>query len=59
MELSIRGYMDEPPGDVDETWPPAYDAERAGPMRAVLRNVLRSCLEAGRQLSATAARAPA
>ena len=59
MELSIRGYMDEPPGEPDETWPPDYEAQRAEPMRAVLRKVLGNCLEAGRQLSAEAARSPA
>lgn len=46
MELACRGYMDEPAGEpAPETWPTPYDPERAAPMRAVLVNVLKSCLE--------------
>lgn len=46
MELAIRGYLREPIGPVDETnWPPEYDEEFAGPMRATLRKVLEACLE--------------
>ena len=45
MELACRGYLDEPIGPVSEsTWPTPYDAARAEPMRAVLRDVLTACL---------------
>jgi formiminoglutamase len=44
MELACRGYMEEPAKISEKNWPPIYDASRAAPMRAVLRNVLESCL---------------
>jgi N-formylglutamate deformylase len=40
MELAIRGYADE-----DGAWPPAWDAPRAAPMQAGLRNILSTCLD--------------
>ncbi len=42
MELAIRGYMAEPARDVI---PPLFDPERAAPMRAVLGDVLASCID--------------
>lgn len=46
MELACRGYMDEPSGPpTPEDWPTPYVAERAGPMRATLINVLNACLD--------------
>jgi N-formylglutamate deformylase len=40
MELAIRGYADE-----DGPWPPLWDASRAAPMQARLRNILTTCLD--------------
>ncbi len=45
MELACRGYLREPPGPVDErNWPCAWDQALAGPMRAVLEQILAACL---------------
>ena len=45
MELACRGYMDEPAGTpTPDTWPAAYDAARAAPMRAALTDILKACL---------------
>jgi N-formylglutamate deformylase len=45
MELACRGYMDDPAGDVTTAnWPTPYDDVRAAPMRAVLADVLKSCI---------------
>jgi len=44
MELACRGYLREEPGPVSpDSWPPAYDAGHAAPMRAVLKRVLETC----------------
>ncbi len=40
MELAIRGYADEA-----GPWPPPWDAARAAPMQAKLRNILATCLD--------------
>jgi N-formylglutamate deformylase len=49
MELACRGYLEEPIGPVSESnWPAPYEAARAEPMRAVLREVLTSCLHFAR-----------
>jgi N-formylglutamate deformylase len=40
MELAIRGYADE-----SGPWPPVWDAARAAPMQAMLRNILMRCLD--------------
>jgi N-formylglutamate deformylase len=41
MELSNRGYMNEPIGPVGpENWPTQYDPEFAAPMRATLEKIL-------------------
>jgi formiminoglutamase len=46
MELACRGYLREPKGEVDEAnWPSPWDEAVAAPMRAVLQQVLRACLE--------------
>jgi formiminoglutamase len=50
MELSCRGYMDDPVDFVPEKWPPAYDPDFAAPMRAALTNVIEASFEAARQL---------
>jgi formiminoglutamase len=45
MELSMRGYLREPVGPVDESnWPPAYDPKFAAAMRGTLRRALEACL---------------
>ncbi len=46
MELACRGYMREPIGPVDASiWPVPYDPEFAAPMRAVLTDILKICLD--------------
>ena len=46
MELACRSYMDETPGPVSEAeWPTPYDPDYALPVRAVLINILQSCLD--------------
>lgn len=48
MELSCRGYMHERLGPVSESeWPTPYDPAYAAPIRAVLTNVLKTCLQFG------------
>ncbi len=50
MELAFRGYVDEPTGKITpETWPPGYDAARAGPLRSALESVIAACLDFARQ----------
>jgi N-formylglutamate deformylase len=45
MELSFRGYVDEPTGKIaPQNWPPEYDAARAANARAALESVLEACL---------------
>lgn len=45
MELACRGYLREPPGEVDvANWPCPWDETVAAPMRAVLQQVLTACL---------------
>jgi formiminoglutamase len=44
MELAMRGYLDEPAETTPHSWPTAFDPARAGAMRAVLREILQSCL---------------
>ncbi|MBA3811133.1 MAG: N-formylglutamate deformylase [Caulobacteraceae bacterium] len=52
MELACRGYMAEPDGPMTpENWPGPYDPARAAPMRAVLTEVLRACLNFAAALS--------
>lgn len=44
MELSCRGYMDDPPGAVTpDNWPAPYDPGRAAPLRAALTEILTAC----------------
>jgi formiminoglutamase len=45
MELACRGYLDEPPVPDSGNWPPPYDPDRAGPLRALLERVLRACVD--------------
>jgi N-formylglutamate deformylase len=45
MELACRGYMHEPHEPVSPSnWPPAYDAAKAAPLRAVLIAAIDACL---------------
>lgn len=44
MELACRGYLDEPPVPGTGNWPPPYDPQRAGQLRALLERVLRACI---------------
>jgi formiminoglutamase len=44
LELAMRGYMDEPDVPVPQDWPTLYEAERAAPMRMVLKRILETCL---------------
>lgn len=45
LELAMRAYLDEPASPSPENWPPDYDVARAGPLRAVLKRILETCLE--------------
>jgi formiminoglutamase len=52
MELACRGYLREPLGEVDVgNWPCVYDEGFAGPLRAVLQQVLTACIGFGRWLA--------
>jgi formiminoglutamase len=52
MELACRTYMDEPESALSEdNWPPRYDPARAAPVRTVLTNVLRACIDFAESLS--------
>jgi formiminoglutamase len=44
MELACRGYIDEPEAMTETNWPTPYDPDRAAPLRAVLLDILQSCL---------------
>jgi N-formylglutamate deformylase len=44
MELAMRGYMDEPGEPSETNWPPPYDPQRAGPLAAVLSDILKACI---------------
>jgi len=45
MELACRSYLPEPEGPPEPTtWPPAYDAAYAAPVRASLREILAACV---------------
>lgn len=49
MELACRGYMEDPAEPpTEETWPAPFHADRAEPLRAVLEDVLRACLQFAR-----------
>jgi formiminoglutamase len=49
MEIAIRAYLDEPVGAVaPANWPPAFDPDRAAPLRDTLRLILSACLEFAR-----------
>jgi formiminoglutamase len=45
MELACRGYLAEPKAFEPDTWPVAYDPERAAPIQAVLRPILQACID--------------
>jgi formiminoglutamase len=46
MELACRGYMREPPeAPTSEAWPTDYDESVAAPMRTVLVQILRMCID--------------
>lgn len=45
MELAMRGYLREQPGDVSEkNWPLPFDPTFAAPVRDVLRDILERCI---------------
>jgi N-formylglutamate deformylase len=45
MELACRGYLREPPGEVDASnWPCPWDEAAAAPMRVLLQQVLAACV---------------
>jgi formiminoglutamase len=45
LELAMRGYLDEPAGDLrEDNWPPAYDATRAAALIATLQRLVAQCL---------------
>jgi N-formylglutamate deformylase len=44
LELSCRGYMDEPDAPSPRNWPAPYSETRAAVMRAVLKDILGACL---------------
>jgi formiminoglutamase len=45
MELAMRGYLREQPGEISEaTWPPPFEPTYAAPIRNVLRDVLERCI---------------
>jgi formiminoglutamase len=49
MELACRGYLREPPGEVDQgNWPVPWDEGFAAPLAAVLSGVLGACLDFAR-----------
>jgi len=45
MELSCRGYMDEPAVINEHTWPTPYHPQRAAKIRDTLNKILNACLE--------------
>lgn len=46
MELACRSYMREPVGEVKEPdWPTPYDEAFARPMRDLLQQILRACMQ--------------
>lgn len=44
MELAIRGYLDEPPGPNETTWPPPYRAQRAAELTPILTEIVKACI---------------
>lgn len=48
MELSFRGFLDEPGELSPDSWPPRFDPARAADLQAVLRRVLAACLDFAR-----------
>jgi len=46
MELACRGYMDDPAEPpTEDTWPTPFRTDRAEPLRLVLEDVLKTCLD--------------
>lgn len=54
MELACRGYMHEPDTVDPSNWPSPWQPEYAAPLRAVLQQVLQSCLDFVRSPAASA-----
>ncbi len=44
LELSCRGYIDEPDVPMPDNWPTPYDAKRAAALRKALTDVIGACL---------------
>jgi len=45
LELSMRGYMVEPPVLTEQNWPSAYQRDRAAPLRALLQKLLQASID--------------
>jgi formiminoglutamase len=48
LELSCRGYMDEPEVPTPDNWPTPYGEARAAALRAVLKDIIGACLDFAR-----------
>jgi formiminoglutamase len=44
MELACRGYIDEPAALTPDSWPTPFQAPRAAPLQATLKDVLKACI---------------
>jgi formiminoglutamase len=44
MELACRTYLHEPEAIDDSNWPATFDAARAAPLQALLKQLLECCL---------------
>ncbi|MBV9992767.1 MAG: N-formylglutamate deformylase [Alphaproteobacteria bacterium] len=44
LELSCRGYIDEPETPMPHNWPTPYDQARAAGLRKVLKDIIGACL---------------
>jgi len=49
MEIAMRAYLDEPDTPDETNWPPAWDPDRAAPLRADLTRVLAAALDFARK----------
>lgn len=48
LELSCRGYIDEPETTMPDNWPTPYGEARAAKLRAVLKDIVGACLDFAR-----------
>jgi len=49
MEIAMRAYLDEPSVPDETNWPPAWNPDRAAPLRADLTRVLAAALDFARK----------